>query len=205
MTTTERHRQLPDRDDAAPVLGAGETHVGKVRTENQDVIVVEPDLKLYAVLDGMGGGNAGGVASKLASDEIVRRVRNETPPERSDRMLGIRGAVRRPSASTGVVATEDGWPGRCARIDDGLAPRCLGKFCRFCRAFGGVLADQDQCILTIYLIIIDSWAHGSSEHPRPHRIRSHPGMTELPKPRAGRWPRRQFRHGMNLHQVARRR
>ena len=58
------------------------------------------------------------------------------------------------------------------------------------------MADQDQCILTIHLIIIDSWAHGSSEHPRPHRIRSHPAMTELPKPRAGRWPRRQFRHGM---------
>jgi serine/threonine protein phosphatase PrpC len=37
------------------------TPTGNVRSENQDVIVERPDLGLYAVLDGMGGGPAGEV------------------------------------------------------------------------------------------------------------------------------------------------
>jgi protein phosphatase len=49
---------------------AGDTHVGKVRTTNEDSLIVEPRLGLYAVLDGMGGANAGDVASQLARDTI---------------------------------------------------------------------------------------------------------------------------------------
>jgi PPM family protein phosphatase len=42
---------------------------------NQDVIIVEPGLGLYAVLDGMGGANAGDVAARLAAQEIVACIR----------------------------------------------------------------------------------------------------------------------------------
>jgi protein phosphatase len=59
-----------------PKLWAGgETHCGHVREANQDVIIVEPRLGLYAVLDGMGGANAGDVAAQLAAQEIVAYVR----------------------------------------------------------------------------------------------------------------------------------
>ena len=51
MTTTERRRQLPARAAAAPVLGASATHIGHMRRVNQDVIVVDPDLGLYANFD----------------------------------------------------------------------------------------------------------------------------------------------------------
>src|SRR5437763_6153245 len=49
---------------------AGDSHVGKVRTTNEDSLVLEPTRGLYAVLDGMGGANAGDVASQTARDAI---------------------------------------------------------------------------------------------------------------------------------------
>jgi serine/threonine protein phosphatase PrpC len=53
-----------------PLRIAGDTHVGRVRKGNEDALIVEPRLGLYAVLDGMGGANAGEVASGMARDAI---------------------------------------------------------------------------------------------------------------------------------------
>ncbi len=49
---------------------AGDTNVGKVRTQNEDSIIVDPERGLYVVLDGMGGAMAGDVASQMARDAI---------------------------------------------------------------------------------------------------------------------------------------
>jgi protein phosphatase len=49
---------------------AGDTNVGKVRTTNEDSMILEPSSGLYAVLDGMGGANAGDIASQMARDAI---------------------------------------------------------------------------------------------------------------------------------------
>jgi len=49
---------------------AGDTNVGKVRTTNEDSMILEPKYGLYAVLDGMGGANAGDIASQMARDAI---------------------------------------------------------------------------------------------------------------------------------------
>jgi protein phosphatase len=49
---------------------AGDSHVGKVRTTNEDSLALEPSRNFYAVFDGMGGANAGDVASQTARDAI---------------------------------------------------------------------------------------------------------------------------------------
>ncbi len=49
---------------------AGASNVGRVRSTNEDAYIVEPGFGLFAVLDGMGGANAGDVASQLARDTI---------------------------------------------------------------------------------------------------------------------------------------
>jgi serine/threonine protein phosphatase PrpC len=54
--------------------GVGESQRGKARAKNQDVILLEPELGLYAVFDGMGGARAGEVAAQLARETLLRFV-----------------------------------------------------------------------------------------------------------------------------------
>src|ERR1043165_7517265 len=70
------HRRTA-RNDTPRLVAGGETHVGHVRTRNEDVVLVEPDLRLYAVPDGVGGHPAGDAAARLAGEELAAYVRQQ--------------------------------------------------------------------------------------------------------------------------------
>ena len=53
----------------------GKTDVGRLRSNNEDQFLVDADLGLLIVADGMGGHNAGEVASKMAVDVIHDSMR----------------------------------------------------------------------------------------------------------------------------------
>lgn len=87
--------------------GAGVSEIGRVRETNQDRILVRDRLArgtaLYAVADGLGGHAAGGVASTLAVETLVREVpvlleRGLTPAE------ALALAVRRANAEINAQA-----------------------------------------------------------------------------------------------------
>ena len=48
---------------------AARTHIGRVRKNNEDSLLLERPY-LFAVADGMGGYNAGEIASRLALDKL---------------------------------------------------------------------------------------------------------------------------------------
>jgi len=64
---------------------AGSTDTGRVRAHNEDAFVVQDELGLYVVADGMGGHRAGDVASAMVSlslSNFFEATRcGDTPPE----------------------------------------------------------------------------------------------------------------------------
>lgn len=62
---------------------AAKSDVGRRRENNEDSYLVQEDLNLFMVADGMGGHLAGEVASKLAVDVICENIRKAKENERS--------------------------------------------------------------------------------------------------------------------------
>src|SRR5690348_9168743 len=59
----------------------GETDTGKVREHNEDTIAYDAEIGLLVLADGMGGYNAGEVASGIAVKTIVNLVRESVEKE----------------------------------------------------------------------------------------------------------------------------
>ncbi len=57
--------------------GAG-TNVGLVRTNNEDCYLAEPDYGLWLIADGMGGHDAGEVASGIVKESVFQSVKDST-------------------------------------------------------------------------------------------------------------------------------
>lgn len=55
---------------------AGKTDIGKVRSINQDSFLMDPDLALFIIADGMGGHKGGEIASKLCIEETQKFLKS---------------------------------------------------------------------------------------------------------------------------------
>lgn len=53
---------------------------GQVRERNEDSVALSPELRLAILADGIGGQNAGGVASKMASSAILEGLKQSWTP-----------------------------------------------------------------------------------------------------------------------------
>lgn len=73
MATPQREPDQADRHNQAPPRrifrfeAVGVTDIGRQRKHNEDHVLLRPELDLFVVADGMGGHNAGDIASKLAT------------------------------------------------------------------------------------------------------------------------------------------
>jgi protein phosphatase len=59
-----------------PISWGAATHVGKVREENEDTFLTEPQLALFLVSDGMGGHRGGELASKIVIEDLPVMIEN---------------------------------------------------------------------------------------------------------------------------------
>ena len=87
------------------LLFVGETDTGKVREHNEVTIAFDPEIGLLVLADGMGGYNAGEVASGIAVKTIVNLVResieredlgtSDSASQLSRRSIVLRDAIQR--------------------------------------------------------------------------------------------------------------
>lgn len=99
-------------------LSAGLTDVGRKRNHNEDSFLVDEELQLFVVADGMGGHAGGGTASRLAVETIDREMRaaktapdhpfdSKTPLQDSPLPEYLRGAVEKACFEIFKAAQED--------------------------------------------------------------------------------------------------
>jgi len=65
------------------VVAAGRTEVGCVRKHNEDNFLMEPDLGLYVVADGLGGHAAGEVASQIVVEKVGQFITHTVERDRT--------------------------------------------------------------------------------------------------------------------------
>lgn len=89
-------------------VGAAVTHRGLVREGNEDAFLVWPEANLAVVADGMGGHQAGEVASALAVEHIRETLgARETPTDTLAAQLALSQAIREANERICTLSMDD--------------------------------------------------------------------------------------------------
>lgn len=91
--------------EASSLRAISRTERGLVRRENEDNVLCLGEHALFAVADGMGGGEEGGLASRIVCEEIKKGVVSSDFSRRTDE---IAGAVARANARIFEYAKDRG-------------------------------------------------------------------------------------------------
>ena len=157
----------------------GATHPGRVRTINEDRFLLDQDLQLFVVADGMGGHSAGDQAAEIATETIRAfvarsRARAEfTWPYGIDRRLSF-DANRLSTALMGTTVV-------AALVQDDRI--CYGGVgdSRFYVCSGGLLAqvtEDDSWVATVLAADSTATREGMAAHPMRHVLTQALGATE---------------------------
>jgi serine/threonine protein phosphatase PrpC len=91
-------RVATQQGDSLKFLSVGRTHVGRVRTLNEDAYLNRPEIGLWAVADGMGGHDRG----DLASQRVVEALESVTTSVSAhDAFTQVSDAIQR--ANDGLI------------------------------------------------------------------------------------------------------
>ena len=75
------------------VKTASRSETGLVRKSNQDSVLCLPEMNVFAVADGMGGGSGGELASRMVCEDLARVVRAGAYDARIDEIAGAVSAA----------------------------------------------------------------------------------------------------------------
>lgn len=75
------------------IQAAGRSHQGLVREQNEDRFVIDQSTGCYLIADGMGGHQAGEVASQIAADVICKFIAAQKPEGQPDTAEMVREAT----------------------------------------------------------------------------------------------------------------
>ena len=100
---------------------AGRSHVGRVRTVNEDRMLELPDRGMWAVADGMGGHSSGDVAATIVIEELSAAALSGANIEDDEVIAALHNANRNITARCGRAEATSGTTVVVARIRGSVA------------------------------------------------------------------------------------
>ena len=177
------------------ILGSAfKTDTGLKRTINQDAVLIDTDMGLFAIADGMGGHNAGEIASEIAVTTLTKslRVRNRKNMDLAELMEhGFRDAHEAIlSASMGNPCYDNMGTTLVAAMRDGASSFTIGNV-GDSRAYR--ISSQGIELLTEDHTFMVEWIrqglvsiHEARHHPARHGLYMALGIDDEFQPRITR-------------------